>query len=341
MIERSALLLSSNTSRLLTVLLTLAVAASPARADEPDARAKAQAETLFNEGRTLLDAGDVAQACPKLEAAVALTQGEALGGKLVLARCYEQSGRLASALGLYGEVAARADAAGQGDRAREARAKRDQLQPKVHTVKLVVAPDASALGDLRIEVAGVEQPRAAWTMAIPVDAGDVLVVARASGRRAFSEHLTIPREPGETRVAVALTIADDAAPRVEAPPPSAPPATATETSFWSPQRFAGLAVGAAGVLGAGAGFALAGVAKSNYDDGLSAGRCSGSPPVCDDTTPLDDARTLGDVATGVIFGGLGVLAVGAVVFATAPTGAAATASVQLAPGAASLRVVFQ
>lgn len=322
--------------------LALSVVAHSAHADEPDARAKAQAETLFNEGRTLLDAGDIAAACPKLEAAVSLTQGEALGGKLVLARCYERAGRLASALGLYGEVAARAEAAGQSERASEARARREALQPKVHTVKLDVAAEALALSDLSVRVAGVEQPRAAWSMAIPVDAGEVVVLARATGRRDFSERLTIPREPGETRVAISLAALGDVQSVEQKPERGAPQRAPEPASFWSAQRIAGLALGAFGVASAGAGFAIGGVAKSNYDDGLTTGHCSGSPPVCDDTTPLDDARTQGDVATGVIFGGLGVLAVGVVVFATAPMSEPeTTASLRLAPNGAALQVVFQ
>src|SRR5687768_17107097 len=88
-------------ARALAALLASAATSATATADEVDPKTRAQAELLFREGSDRLDQGAAAEACPKLQAAVDLTKGEALGGKLVLARCYEKLGRTATAWGLY------------------------------------------------------------------------------------------------------------------------------------------------------------------------------------------------------------------------------------------------
>src|SRR5262249_40313674 len=93
-----------------------------ARAQPADAGAKAAAEVLFREGVKALEAGNLGLACTKLEGAVTLTHGEALGGMLYLARCYEKQGKTASAFGLFSEVATKARGLGQKERADEAEA---------------------------------------------------------------------------------------------------------------------------------------------------------------------------------------------------------------------------
>ena len=80
----------------ITALLTLAfvevAAAQPTTAS-------AEADTLFDQGRSLMEAGKIAEACAAFDASQKLSP--AVSTLLNLARCREQNQQLATASGLY------------------------------------------------------------------------------------------------------------------------------------------------------------------------------------------------------------------------------------------------
>ena len=79
----------------LATCVALAMTATPARADATDEQ-KALALRLFDEGRSLMAAGKVAEACPKLEESRRL---DPLPGTVLnLAVCHEKQGLAASAV---------------------------------------------------------------------------------------------------------------------------------------------------------------------------------------------------------------------------------------------------
>ena len=90
----------------------------------------------------------------------------------------------------------------------------------------------------------------------------------------------------------------------------------------------------------GAGAVVGAVAKSSWDDAFARDGCVGSPPVCNDASGIEDARSVGDLGTAVFFAGAGLAAVGLVVFIVSPSEPApATAvSISLVPGPSSLAV---
>ncbi len=317
----------------------LVVAPRSARADEIEPQARAQAEVLFQQGSDLLEAGNTAEACPKLEAAVELTRGEALGGKLVLARCYERAGRSASAWGLYREVAARATKLGQKDRASEAEARAADLEGKLHYLEVTIPAGVASDATAKLTIDGREQPRSSLSSRLPVDPGPrTLRLSTSTGDR--TESVVIPEGPGSTRVELR---APEPGPRkvVDARQPIR--STDATGGFWSPMRIAGLSIGLVGLAAVGAGSAVGAAAKSSYDDGLVSGGCAGSPPVCRDASGVRDARSLGDVGTAVFFTGVGVAALGIVLFAAAPNDAAgetARASLDLGLGRFDATVRF-
>ena len=105
--------------------LSILVATSGVRADTKSARA----EELFEEGRRLMAAGDLASACPKF--AESLTIEPAAGTALNAAVCYEKADKLASAWAAFRSAEAFAQAANEPARARAAGKNAARLEAKI------------------------------------------------------------------------------------------------------------------------------------------------------------------------------------------------------------------
>lgn len=300
---------------------------------ETDAESKAAAETLFRDGKTAYDAGDYASACPKLEGAVALTGGEALGGALLLAHCYEKQGKLASAWGLYTEVAGKAGVTGQAERAAQAASGAAALLPRLHYVSLRVPESIVNLPDAELHRQGKSLRRELWASRFPVDPGQFTLEITARGKRAARKTVPIPDAPGDTAVTVDPLVdeAPGAAPPLPLDGAKAPPAlAATPATLWSGPRIAGVVIAAAGLVGMGVGVGLAAVAKGQYRDALAdAKNCTALPgggAACADLGPANDARGLGNVATATFFASAGAALGGGLLILLAPSRARESAS---------------
>jgi tetratricopeptide (TPR) repeat protein len=125
--------------------LIIAALAGVAMAQPTEAEKRADA--LFQEGRRLLEAGEVATACPKFEESQRLDPG--LGTLLNLANCYERTERLASALAAFRSAEEGARAAGDRTREREASDRARALESRVSRVTIKLAPGERAAGRLR------------------------------------------------------------------------------------------------------------------------------------------------------------------------------------------------
>ncbi len=275
------------TQLLAAALLTLA--GSPARAQTSD---PARAEHLFQEGRSALEAGRYAEACPKLAESQQLDAGT--GTLLALALCHDGEGKTASAWRELHEVVEESQRAGRVDRVQLARARIAALEPRLS--KLAVAVGALAPG-LEVRRDGEPLPPAQWGQVAPVDPGEHVVRAEAPGRKPWRTTVTVGRG-GDTIVVTVPALEDTGAQVSAAPGATGPPR--------GPDRTRGWLVGGAGVVALGVGTVFGFAALSEH--GSASSQCPSS--TCTDAAGVsleNRARTNAWIADAGI--GLGLVGV--------------------------------
>ena len=285
-------------------LLAGSAAAAPSRQDV------AKADKLFKEARTLMSQGKLDVACPKLEESEKLDP--APGTRYQLAVCYEGTGRPATALALFLEVADLAKAAGFKDREKVARDKAAALEPRVP--RIVIEVKASHPTGLVVTRDGARVEESQYNRPILVDPGDYVIEATAPERRPFKSSVAVKGEG--TRVTVPISLApveDFSRTDVPEPPPPAP-------SFGA-QRFAAVGVAAVGLGGVVAGSVFGLSAKSAHDGAM------GDPSLCptkktcypDGKALVDQAQSDATISTITFIAGGVALAGSVVLFVTAPS----------------------
>jgi hypothetical protein len=293
-----------------TAHLAAVAAAAIALAAAPAARAQdTAAEGIFDEGLRLFDAGDYASACPKLKSAVKLSTSEPLGGKLLLAECYEKQGKWASAWALYREVVAKAAIASQPARREKAEAGQARVEPKLPRLRIQLAPAVASLPGLAIDRDGEAVPKETLDVALPVDPGAVTVTVMATGKITFKTTIQVEDAPKASSLRVEKLDDDPQAvpgapPLQSGPPhddpPMPPPRAETEDGGIGGLGIAGIAIGGVGLVGIGVSAIVAAGAKSSWKEAVGN----------EDQTGVDDARGTGDAATGVFIAGSVLTAVG-------------------------------
>lgn len=267
------------------VLFSVPVAA---RADNT----QQQADALFNEGRELLEKGRYADACAKLRESQQLAP--AIGTLLNLGYCWEQLGRMKSAMEAYGE--AEVIAASAADNKRIAVAKERYAAAEKKAPKLVVRIAPQSTPDLAITRNGIAMVKSDFDRPVPVDPEDYVIVANAPGYQPW-RGAVIVRGDGATTTLFVPVLASMSA--VGAAP------VAPGTTTFTTKRVLGLALGGAGLVALGASLGSAMGAKSRFDD--SAGHCDDRG--CDPTGVAiqDGASTQGNIATFVFAVGLAAI----------------------------------
>ncbi len=298
---------------------------------QSDKEARSVAIQLFDSGRKLAQAGKYSEACPKFEQSEKLVPG--LGTEFNLADCYEHIGRVASAWLGFREVAAGAQAAGQSDRELEAKRRASLLEPKLSRIKLVVASPAPS--DLEVTRDGKPIGKALWGTAIPIDAGQHVIVATAHGKAKWESTVTVDT-PGTQSIAVpaleSITAIDpDAAiaPHQDGDPPLDSTTDSAPRSWQVPLGVAFTGVGVAGLV---VGVVTALKAKSGNSDSFADGHCNGN--ACDETgTDLrNKALTMGNIATVGFIAGAAFTAGGVALIVMAPKASKDTSTGKLGIG---------
>jgi len=209
---------------------------SLARAADPTAADRNLAQSLFDEGRRLMDAGRYEEACPRFADSERLDPGG--GTVLNLALCYEKQGALALASSTYAEALSFAIAEHRHEREEFARERVAALAPRLPHLTLRIGETPEGLV---VQMDGNPVPAAAWGISTPVDPGRHVVDARAPGFAPFQAVLTFAE--GQQRE-LAVTLGPEA-PREEGPVAPPPPRVVQ----WRTPAFyvtAGLAVASLG-----------------------------------------------------------------------------------------------
>ncbi len=297
-------------------LLVLAVAAvaRPALAAEPTPDERTLAQSLFDEGRRLMDAGRYDQACTRFADSQRLDPGG--GTVLNLALCYEKLGALARAYGTYNEALSFAITERRREREQFARERIAALGARLpHLVLRVHDPQAG----LDVQLDGSPVPSSVWGVATAVDPGTHTVDAVAPGSAPFRAILTF--EEGQTReLDVALQPERPQEPVRTGPVWHPPPPTHKTAAFYA---LGGLAVASAGAS------IVTGILAWSAHQSVQ-GECNPDRGYCSSPSGPDDAsraRTMAWVSTVTLAGAVvaGTLAL------VLPLSAPDTATVSLAP----------
>ena len=229
----------------------------------------AKAESLFRQGRELMAAGKLDEACAAFDASQKLEP--ATTTLFNQADCREKNGQLATAWGLFVEAE------------RKTRGARDATGVKLHEVATERAGKIeSRLSTLTINVSapvpglvvfrGDEQiDSGEWNRALPIDGGTYTFVARVDGRDVWSETITIEKASAKARIDVVVR-ERAAAPVTAAPRNVVQPATPMETQPAAPAPATSrrgaliLTVSSVALLGGALGFHLWG--NSTYDEAV-------------------------------------------------------------------------
>ncbi len=251
---------------------------------QPDASATARADELFKNGKMRIAEGDFAAACEMFSESGRLAPGS--GVLLALAICHEREGKLGSALREYQRMLESANVGMRPDRVAAARERVEALRSVVSTVTIELVPQAPGVQP-QVSLNGQTVVASEFGQPLPVDGGDVRVVATAPGTRAFSttfvmqasgatQLVRVPRlEPPAEFIAIARI-------PIVRPMPSKQivPSTAPDSLPLTPRDWIGIGALGAGlaILGAGGLLTLRAIHDNNVaDSGCNRKGCVGDP----------------------------------------------------------------
>lgn len=290
----------------------------------------AAAEALFQDGRRLLAEGEIAAACDKFEASLALEASS--GTQLNLAACREKEGRSATAWAHFVAAGRIARAQSRLDHQLEADSRAQALEAELSYLTIRVVEPVKGLEVTRN---GQRVAAGSFGTKIPVDPGRYAIEAAAPGYVSVRRVVTVGLRGDQQAVELpqlqpAVSAAAAVKPAGLAPaeaPPAQPAGPNTAAWIAGGVGVAGLAVG--GVFGA---MALSSDASARR---ACSERTSGCPPLALEKAETRDSQALvSTVGFGV---GLAGLAVATWLFlrgddAPEATPAAVSAEAWLGPG---------
>jgi len=292
-------------------------AARPAVAQDNSATV----EALFNEGKRLAAAGNLAEACPKFLASYNLDPRT--GTLLNLADCYEKNGQLASAWARFVEVRTLAQRANQPERAEYARQHADALLPKLSKLTISVQHPAP---DLQVKRDGTPVAAATFGVAVPVDAGDHVVEASAPGKTPWKSTAHVAADAATASIEVpALTDAPQASAPAAGAPVDVPPG-ADEHHGLSGRKIGAVVLASAGVVSIGVGSVFGVMALGKKSDSSQYCDVGGNANDCyPPGAALRHDGVVDATVSSVLIGAGAAMAIGGVLLWLWPSSSAASA----------------
>jgi hypothetical protein len=273
------------------------------------------AETLFREGKTLMAAGKIAEACEAFDGSY--RKEKTVSTLLNLADCREKNGQYATAWGHFIDAMrmTRGDVA-QQSLFNTAKDRSVRLEGKLSYL-IINVPDAARVEGLAITRNGVEVDPAEWNKDIPVDGGEYKVEGKAPAYEAWSTTVTVGKEQDKQSVNVPKF--------TEMPKKKLPPGEGgAEPSSFTGKRKIAAGVGAVGVVAAVVGTVMYTSASGTYDDAKAA------TTQADRDRLVDDAN--GKYLQAQILWGVGAAAVGTAAFLWFTGGPAALEATEASDG---------
>ncbi len=152
------------------------------------------AEALFDASVKLMQAGNYAEACPKLAESHRLDP--ASGTVYNLAICLEKEGKNASAAIAFEETLSRSIKDGNKERESLARERLARLKEQVARVVVRIGPKVAALDAVDVRFDGASVRRQAWGIEVPMDPGVHVLTVVAPGKREAKREVDV-NAPGK------------------------------------------------------------------------------------------------------------------------------------------------
>lgn len=308
--------------------IALVATAAPASADP------ATAEALFQEGRALIDRGELEAACAKFEGSQA---SEPSGGTLLnLADCRARQGRTATAWAHFVAAERLSKVQGRPEQAAEAQRRRAELEPSLSTLTLHAAAKPPGL---EVKVNGRTLDPGSFDSRLPMDPGGLSLEFSAPQRKP-ARMAAVLRSQGHHLVVTVPELEAEVAPAPTTPHAAAPSTVHGEARAEADGSSRSLAwvIGGASVAALAVGGVFGAMALSSNAEAKDA--CDQRTDDCpaDALTAADDRDRQATIATIGVGTGLVGLGVAAVLFLTSsPSDHSAREqglSLQVAPGLA-------
>jgi hypothetical protein len=299
-------------------VMLAAIAMSASALAQPAQKVPPEAEKLYAQAAAAMIKKDYATACPKFEEVTRMVP-DGGGVRLNLAECYEEQGKLASALGQYDVAETLAKKDNRKDRLQAATKGIARVKPKVAMLIVEVPQAVRSAPEPVIKLDGEVLNEKQWGVPYPVDKGAHTLVASAKGYEPATVPVDIAKDGTSTTASIPSLTLLPPPPVAPTTPPALEPSVPKDDGAFSPQ------VRTAVLIGGGT-LALGGLVAGGISLGLASAKGDEKKKALGDPEGRDAANAAARAEASVlnvaiwcfVGGGATALGTGAFYFLTRP-----------------------